>query len=87
VIAGLIGAVSIVTSLVFVGLQLRQSEATARAELRQAIGASGIEYQQTFIDSVDVWVSLIEATIATLENRVDQVAHRERPAAPDFIDA
>jgi hypothetical protein len=55
VIAELIGAASIVASLVFVGLQLKQSEATARAELWQAIGASGIEYQQTFIDNADVW--------------------------------
>jgi hypothetical protein len=49
------GVASIVASLIFVGLQFKQAEAIARAELWTTSLANEIEYEQVFIDNANVW--------------------------------
>jgi len=53
--AELIGFAAIVASLVFVGLQLRQSEVIARSELNSSILANRIEVNAAVIEHPDIW--------------------------------
>ncbi len=53
--AELIGFAAIVASLVFVGLQLRQSEVIARSELNASILANRIEVNAAIIEHADIW--------------------------------
>jgi len=54
-IAEFVGLASIVASLIFIGLQLRQSDAIARAELWTNLHANEIEVDQAFIEHADIW--------------------------------
>jgi len=54
-IAELVGLASIVASLIFVGLQLRQSDSIARAELWSNLHANEIEVDQAFIEHAEIW--------------------------------
>ncbi|MDX2478727.1 MAG: hypothetical protein QNK24_00150, partial [Desulfuromusa sp.] len=56
-IAELIGITAIVLSLVFVGLQLRQSQLIAHSEIALQELESTIEAHSQINDYVDVWVS------------------------------
>ena len=51
-----IGFAAIVASLVFVGLQLRQSDQIARAEIQATFGMMSIEIAALMTDHSDVWV-------------------------------
>ena len=53
--AELIGFAAIVASLVFVGLQLRQSEVIAQSELNASILANRIEVNAAIIEHPDIW--------------------------------
>jgi len=70
----LVGIASIVASLVFVGLQLKESEAIARAELWQAVAAAGLEAQQSFFENADLWTRANSG--ATLSAREEEVFRR-----------
>ena len=50
-----IGIVAIVASLIFVGLQLRQADDIAFAELSEATAMRGIEMSALIADHADVW--------------------------------
>jgi len=54
-IAELVGITAIVVSLVFVALQLRQSQEIAIAELRQARQAANVELNSLIASHSDVW--------------------------------
>lgn len=54
-IAEFVGLASIVASLIFVGLQLRQSDSIARAELWTNLHANEIEVDQAFIEHAGIW--------------------------------
>ena len=54
-IAELIGITAIVASLVFVGLQLKQSQDVVLSELDVAINALDIELTATIGDHADIW--------------------------------
>jgi len=68
--------VAIVASLVFVGLQLRQSDQIASAEIEAAYGMMSIEIAALISDHSDVWVrgdaqeKLNDADAAVFENLV-----------------
>ncbi len=53
-IAEIIGVAAIVASLVFVGLQIRQSDTIARATLYQMRADSVLELSAMFLDNRDV---------------------------------
>jgi len=55
-IAELLGIAAIVASLVFVGLQLRQSDQIASAEREATYGMMSIELAALISDHADVWV-------------------------------
>ena len=55
-VAEILGIGAIVASLVFVGLQLRQSEQIARAEIQATFGMMSIEIAALMTDYSDVWV-------------------------------
>jgi hypothetical protein len=52
----LVGMVGIVVSLVFVGLQLRQSEAAAQIELSESTATRGVELSTLMTENTDVWL-------------------------------
>lgn len=54
-IAELVGFAAIIASLVFVGLQLRQSEVIARSELNATVLANKIAVNATIIEHADIW--------------------------------
>jgi len=54
-IAELLGIAAIVASLVFVGLQLRQSDQMAKAEIEATYGMMSIEIAALISDHSDVW--------------------------------
>ncbi len=54
-IAELVGFAAIIASLVFVGLQLRQSEVVARSELNASILANRIAANEAIIEHPDIW--------------------------------
>ena len=55
-IAELIGIVALVASLIFVGLQLQQSQAIALAEMNASYTANRIEESALIIDNIEVWL-------------------------------
>lgn len=55
-VAELVGIVAIVASLVFVGLQLRQSDNSAQAEMSQGQVAVNIELHALVAEHSDVWL-------------------------------
>jgi len=55
-IAELVGILAIVTSLVFVGLELRQSQNLAKAELMANYLANSTEKNSAIIAEPDIWV-------------------------------
>ena len=55
-IAEILGIVAIVASLVFVGLQLRQSDKIARADVQATFGMMSIEIAALISDHSDVWI-------------------------------
>lgn len=55
-IAEIIGIAAIVASLIFVGLQLRQSDQIARAEIQATFGMMSIETAALINDHSDVWI-------------------------------
>jgi len=75
-IAELLGIAAIVASLVFVGLQIRQSDQMARAEIQAAFGMMSIELAALINDHSDVWVqgnaqeAMNDADAAVFENLV-----------------
>lgn len=75
-VAEILGIGAIVASLVFVGLQLRQSEQIARAEIQATFGMMSIEIAALMTDYSDVWVrgnaqeELNDADTAVFENLV-----------------
>ena len=54
--AEILGIVAIVASLVFVGLQLRQSDQIARAEIQSNQGMMSIEVVALISDHSEIWV-------------------------------
>lgn len=74
--AEILGIAAIVASLVFVGLQLRQSDQIARAEIQATFGLMSIEIAALMTDHSDVWVrgnakeELNDADTAVFENLV-----------------
>ena len=74
--AELLGIAAIVASLVFVGLQIRQSDQMARAEIQAAFGMMSIELAALINDHSDVWVQgnaqevMSDADAAVFENLV-----------------
>jgi len=52
----LVGMATIVASLIFVGLQLRQSEHAAQSDLSQSSVARGIELSTLIAENSDVWL-------------------------------
>lgn len=52
----IVGMAAIVASLVFVGLQLRQSEHAALADLSQSSVANGIEFSSLAADYSEIWL-------------------------------
>ena len=75
-IAEILGIAAIVASLVFVGLQLRQSDKIARAEIQATFGMMSIEIAALISDHSDVWTrgdaqeELNDADAAVFENLV-----------------
>ena len=55
-IAELIGIAAIVASLIFVGLQMRQTQTLAAGEAFAITGATRVSVDQAIIDNADVWV-------------------------------
>ena len=55
-VAELLGMVAIVASLIFVGLQLRQSQRIALAEMEAANSSASIELASLLSDHSEVWV-------------------------------
>ena len=55
-IAEILGIAAIVASLVFVGLQLRQSDQMARAEIQATFGMMSIEIAALISEHSDVWI-------------------------------
>ncbi len=55
-VAELLGMVAIVASLIFVGLQLRQSQQIALAEMEAANSSASIELASLLSDHSEVWV-------------------------------
>lgn len=55
-VAELLGMVAIVASLIFVGMQLRQSQRIALAEVEAANSATSIELASLLSDHSEVWV-------------------------------
>ena len=55
-VAELLGMVAIVASLIFVGIQLRQSQRIALAEVEAANSAASIELASLLSDHSEVWV-------------------------------
>jgi hypothetical protein len=55
-VAELLGMVAIVASLIFVGLQLRQSQRIALAEMEVANSSASIELASLLSDHAEVWV-------------------------------
>ena len=55
-IAEILGIAAIVASLVFVGLQLRQSDQMSRAEIQATFGMMSIEIAALISDHSDVWI-------------------------------
>jgi len=53
-VAGMIGIAAIVASLVFVGLQIRQSDTIARATLYQMRADSVLELDAMLLDNRDI---------------------------------
>ncbi len=51
----LLGMVAIVASLLFVGLQLRQSENAAQTDLSESVVARGVEMSALIAEYSDVW--------------------------------
>lgn len=74
--AELFGIVALVSSLVFVGLQLHQSDQIARAEIQAAQGMMSIELALLISDHSDVWArgiaeeELNDADTVVFENLV-----------------
>ena len=54
-VAELVGIVAIVASLVFVGLELRQSQAIARADIEASYAAASIEMASLVSENSEVW--------------------------------
>ena len=52
----LVGMVAIVASLIFVGLQLRQSEDAAQSDLSQSTIAIGVEFSSLMAEHSDIWI-------------------------------
>jgi len=75
-IAEILGIAAIVASLVFVGLQLRQSDQIARAEIQATFGLMSIEIAALISEHSDVWVrgdaqeELSDADTVVFENLV-----------------
>jgi len=55
-IAELVGIAAIVASLVFVGMQMKQSQQLALAESAQIMRANGIELASLQTQHIDVWI-------------------------------
>lgn len=55
-IAELVGISAIVASLVFVGMQLEQSQRLAFADSVLAMGANGIEERSLQAEHIDIWL-------------------------------
>lgn len=55
-IVELIGIAALVASLIFVGMQLRQSQAIALAEMNASYTSNRIEEAALIIDNIDVWL-------------------------------
>ena len=55
-VAELLGMVAIVASLIFVGLQLRQSQRIALAEMEAASSSSSVELASLLSDHSEIWV-------------------------------
>lgn len=75
-IAEILGIAAIVASLVFVGLQLRQSDKIARADIQATFGMMSIEIAALISDHSDVWIrgdaqeELNDADAAVFENLI-----------------
>jgi hypothetical protein len=74
--AELFGIAALVATLVFVGLQLRQSDQIARAEIEATLGMMSIELAALISDHSDVWArgateeELSDADTVVFENLV-----------------
>ena len=81
-IAELVGIVAIVASLIFVGMQMRQSQLIALAEVEGAVTSASIEMASLISDNAEVWhrgstneeldaseVSVFKGIVIALSNR------------------
>jgi hypothetical protein len=81
-VAELVGIVAIVASLVFVGLEMRQSQNIALAEIEAAFVAASIEIESLISDNSEVWArgiaderlddssaAIFESILVALSNR------------------
>ena len=55
-IAELVGILAIVASLIFVGLQMQQTQTLAAGEAYAITGATRVNVDQVLIDNADIWV-------------------------------
>jgi hypothetical protein len=80
-IAEILGIITIVVSLLFVGLQIRQSDQIARAEIDASQGMMSIELAALISDHSEVWArgaaqeELNDADAVVFENLVMAVNH------------
>lgn len=51
----LVGAIAIVASLVFIGIELRQSQEIAKTEISMAALAAGVEINNYIGENADIW--------------------------------
>ena len=62
-IAELVGVAAIVASLVFVGLQMKQTQDIARTEVYLGLYATGVEINHRLAEHVGVWIKGINVII------------------------
>ena len=95
-IAELVGIVAIVTSLIFVGLQVRQSQLIALAELEGEIASASIEMASLISDNSEVWhrgitneeldaseATLFKGIVVTLSDRAISIQSQFRLLGDD----
>lgn len=90
-VAELVGIVAIVASLIFVGLEMRQSQKIALAEIEAAYASASIEMASLISDNSEVWAigiadeelddsdaAVFESIIVALSDRNWSTQHQMR---------
>ena len=90
-VAELVGIVAIVASLIFVGLEMRQSQKIALAEIEASFVSASIEIESLISDNSEVWArgiadeelddsdaAIFESILVALSNRNWSMQHQMR---------